>query len=133
MASKNGSGNIEDAAWDGQTRKQRRTNFFSNISERVKITGYIPDMRKFVTGVASMIGGAAAFAVLVYSVAPEAQKITDAAVCSGDCFWSHTALFGLGILLIAGGLIGLLYGLQQVYAGAGFEENTLTVKITKSA
>lgn len=126
--------NVEEAAWQGATRKERQALqpvALTDGIQLVKITGHIPDMQRFCKGVVSVVGGITGMAAAVFGSMPEMAKLSGAAVCTGDCHFTFLALTALTLLFGVGGAAVFVCGLCETHSGAGFDENTLTVKMQK--
>lgn len=124
---------LEDAAWRGKTRSERRNLIPLPPYQKFDIRGYVPDVVVLGRGIAIGLIGAVGVAFGYTAVLPEWANLMAAATCVGDCGISKLTVFAVGVITMGGGACAIVYGIYDAVRGLGFlNENEIQVEARKA-
>jgi hypothetical protein len=124
---------IEDAAWRGKKRSERRTLVPQQPYQKFDIRGFVPDVKRLGMGLAVGLVGLGGLAFCAFVVQPEWNNLMAATTCVGDCGISKITVFAVGVITGIGGLLSLVAGAFHVIGGFGFiNENEIQVEARKA-
>jgi hypothetical protein len=124
---------LEEAAWRGKKRSERRNLIPLPPYQKFDIRGYVPDVKVLGSGIVLGIVGVAGIAFGSLVVVPEWNNLAAAATCVGDCGISKITVFAVGAITLAGGALCIAAGVANLISGLGFvNENEIQVDARKA-